>query len=495
MNDFIYISKEDNVATALRPLSKGMRLETPRGDVTLVSDIPTGHKFALKNISAGENVIKYGIAIGSMTCDAKKGEWIHIHNIKSNLEGLLDYKYSGCTVKDTPKRTDTFFGYIRKDGRVGTRNELWIIPTVACVNHTVNESAERARAIYGDRCDGIWAVPHNTGCSQLGEDADISHNILNGIILHPNAGGVLLVSLGCENANLDTILPSLGDYDKSRIKHMVTQDIEGDEIEYGLKLVGEICNEIEKDKRTEVPVSKLVLGLKCGGSDAFSGLTANPLVGSITDKVVENDGIAIFTEVSEVFGAEQFLMNRASDEKTFNKIVNLINSFKKYYMDYGLPIYENPSPGNKEGGISTDEEKSMGNIQKSGKLKVTDVLSYGEQAVKPGVNFLEGPGNDSVSITNVLASGATILLFTTGRGNPLGTLIPTVKISSNSYLAKNKPHWIDFDAGEILEDVSFEELSDKLWSLVLDIASGREKSKGEENGFRDVMVFKKGVLL
>lgn len=493
MTPYIYINDADNVATALQPIAEGTLMNTAKGEVTLLSDIPTGHKFALCDIRKNESIVKYGIEIGHATEDIRKGEWVHTHNIKSNLDGLVEYSYSGCTVKVNPPRHDTFMGYVRKNGKVGTRNELWIIPTVACVNHTVNVLAEKARELFGDMCDGIWAVPHNTGCSQIEEGAMISHNMLNGLILHPNAGGVLLVSLGCENANLDTILPTLGDYDRNRIKSMVTQDVE-DEIGEGLSLIGQIIESMKDDRRSEVEASKLVLGFKCGGSDAFSGITANPLVGTIADKISDNGGSGILTEISEIFGAEQFLMNRADSRATYEKMVALINSFKKYYMDYGLPIYENPSPGNKKGGISTDEEKSMGNIQKSGTQKITDVLTYGEQVTKGGINLLEGPGNDSVSVTNMVTSGATLLLFTTGRGNPLSSLIPTIKVSSNSSLAERKHTWIDFNAGRILEGEELSVLSDELWKLVLDTASGR-KSRSEINGFRDVMIFKKGALL
>lgn len=493
MRPYIYINSRDNVITALTLIEKGSILETEKDAITLLDDIPVGHKAALCDIKEGENVVKYGIEIGHATRDIKKGEWVHTHNIKSNLTGLVGYTYSGCTAPSFPPRHDTFMGYVRKDGRVGTRNELWIVPTVSCVNHTADLLASMARERYKDRCDGIWACPHNTGCSQLDEGAEISHNMLNGIIQHPNAGGVLLVSLGCENANLDTILPTLGDYDEKRIKSMVTQDVE-DEIEEGLKLIGDILDEMSNDKREPVGADKLVLGFKCGGSDAFSGITANPLVGRIADRISASGGSGILSEISEIFGAEQFLMNRAENESVYQSLVDLINRFKKYYMDEGLPIYENPSPGNKKGGISTDEEKSMGNIQKSGSGKVSDVLTYGEKVKREGISVLEGPGNDSVSITNILTSGATLLLFTTGRGNPLSTLIPTIKVSSNSSLSERKHSWIDFNAGRILEGVSMDELEEELWQLVLATASGRE-TKSEKNGFRDVMIFKKGALL
>lgn len=494
---YIRIHPSDNTLTALEHLPKGTVITLEGRTFHLLEDIPGAHKFALDEITPESDIIKYGCAIGKATGHIRQGAWIHTHNIKTRLEGLDTYTYTEQSVKKIPpeRKYDTFLGYRRKDGCVGTRNELWIIPTVSCVNHTAEILARKANERFGDRCDGIFALPHNTGCSQLGDDATMSQRILAGITRHPNAGGVLLLSLGCENNDLPHFLPVLGPVDETRVKTMVTQEVVGDEMEAGMLLVESILSEMVKDVRQEVPVSSLVIGLKCGGSDAFSGLTANPLSGRIADRVVEHGGSAILTEVPEMFGAEHFLMERADSKTTFEKIVSLINSFKSYYLESGLPIYENPSPGNKAGGITTLEEKSLGNIQKSGDSPITDTLTYGEQVTKPGINLLEGPGNDNVSITNLLASGAQMLLFTTGRGNPLSSMIPTIKISSNTRLAHNKPNWIDFDAGTILEGTSFEEACDSLWKLFIDIASGKQRTKSELSDYRAIMIFKHGVLL
>lgn len=493
---FIKISPSDNVAVALETVSQGTQVEIEGETYCLKADIPFGHKLALKEIKKGENIVKYGASIGHAIDTIQKGDWVHSHNAATNLEGLLEYTYKpGEKRKGIQEKRNTFWGYRRSDGRVGTRNEIWIIPTVSCVNTTVRKIAEAAGCLAEGNCEGIFAFPHNAGCSQLGDDFDTTQRILSSIVKHPNAGGVLLVSLGCENNDLEHFIPALGNYDKNRIRTMVAQDVNGNEVEEGVKIVRELVQILKNDQREEVPVSELTIGYKCGGSDAFSGITANPLCGRITDRITAMEGTAVLTEVPEMFGAESTLMNRADSAETFQKIVSLINNFKQYYMDYEQPIYENPSPGNKRGGITTLEEKSLGCVQKGGQAVVTDTLDYGQTAVKKGLNLMTGPGNDNVSITNLLASGAQLILFTTGRGNPLATAVPTIKISSNDELYQRKESWIDFNAGIILDGKSFEEAATELWEKVLDVASGQQKTKNEVNGYREIMIFKNGVLL
>lgn len=495
--EFIQINHEDNVAVALMDVKKGSVVSVAEKTYEVRDDIPFGHKMALTGLEAGQKIIKYGEVIGHATEKLDRGCWVHSHNLATDLEGLSEYTYNPSPVNkvNISDGEKTFWGYLREDGQAGTRNEIWVIPTVSCVNTTVRKIAEEANRIYGSQCDGIYAFPHNAGCSQMGEDHEVTQRILRSIIRHPNAGGVLIVSLGCENNDLQNFLPVLGEVDKARIKTMVTQDIEGDEVAYGVKLIEDIVKVVAEDKRTELPVKKLKIAFKCGGSDAFSGITANPLCGRIADKIVELGGSGILTEVPEMFGAEFLLMNRADEKETFDQVVHLINDFKQYYIGYDQPIYENPSPGNKRGGITTLEEKSLGCIQKGGHAIVTDTLQYGQVCTKPGLSLMIGPGNDSVSITNLLASGAQVLLFTTGRGNPLATAIPTIKISSNDKLYRRKNEWIDFNAGIILEGKSFSEASDELWKKVLRVASGEEKTKNEINNYREIMIFKNGVLL
>lgn len=494
---FIYIHPDDNVAVALRDVAKGEQVTVSGQAYELKDDIPFGHKMALKDMEVNEMVMKYGCPIGHTTENVSAGSWIHSHNVKTNLEGMLDYTYEPVTPRE--KKTgicpDTFMGYRRADGKVGTRNEIWVIPTVSCVNVTCNTIAAKANEMFKDACEGVYSFPHNAGCSQLGDDHDMTQKLLSAIVHHPNAGGVLLVSLGCENNDFEHFIPVLGDFDPSRIKFMVTQDVDGEEVEEGLRLIREIAEETAKDFREEVPVSELKIGFKCGGSDAFSGITANPLCGHISEKVTDLGGIAVLTEVPEMFGAETQLMNRADSKETFDKVVHMINSFKQYYLDYDQPIYENPSPGNKRGGITTLEEKSLGCIQKGGHATVTDTLDFGEQCTKPGLNLMTGPGNDSVSITDLLTTGVQVLLFTTGRGNPLGTAIPTVKISTNTALYNRKRSWIDFNAGIVLEKNSFNEAAEELWKYVIDVASGREITSSEKHGYREIMIFKNGVIL
>ena len=439
MSKLFKINDKDNVAVALEELKKGEIID----NVKLLDDIPFGHKVLLNDLKSGENIIKYGNPIGHLTIDCKKGEHIHEHNLKTNLSDIIEYKYCGEN-EYQPKKCDvTFNGYLRQDGRAATRNEIWIIPTVGCVNNTAKRLEKIGQDIIGDGCDGVFAYTHPFGCSQLGDDQENTRKILAALANHPNAGGVLIVSLGCENTNAEIFKKYLGEYNKKRIKFLVTQDCEN-ELEKGEKLLKELYTFVKSFKREPIPINKLVVGYKCGGSDAFSGITANALCGRLTDKLTSFGTSAILTEVPEMFGAETILMNRCVNEEVFNKCVNMINSFKQYFFSHNQECYENPSPGNHDGGITTLEEKSLGCIQKGGKAVITDVLEYGEHCKKQGLNLLTGPGNDIVSTTNLTAAGANIILFTTGRGTPLGASVPTIKVSSNSRLAKRKSNWINY---------------------------------------------------
>lgn len=489
MSKLFKINDKDNVAVALEELKKGEIID----NIKLLDDIPFGHKVLLNDSKSGDNIIKYGNPIGHLTIDCKKGEHIHEHNLKTNLSDIIEYTYCGEN-EYQPKKCDvTFNGYLRQDGRAATRNEIWIIPTVGCVNNTAKMLEKIGQDIIGDGCDGVFAYTHPFGCSQLGDDQENTRKILAALANHPNAGGVLIVSLGCENTNAETFKKYLGEYDEKRIKFLVTQDCEN-ELEKGEKLLKELYSFVKSFKREPIPINKLVVGYKCGGSDAFSGITANALCGRLTDKLTSFGTSAILTEVPEMFGAEKLLMKRCENEKVFNKCVNMINSFKQYFFSHNQECYENPSPGNHDGGITTLEEKSLGCIQKGGKAVITDVLEYGEHCKKQGLNLLTGPGNDIVSTTNLTAAGANIILFTTGRGTPLGASVPTIKVASNSRLAKRKSNWIDFNAGELIESNDFENMTEEIFKLLIDIASGR-KTKNEQNGYRDISIFKDGVIM
>lgn len=489
MSKLFKINDKDNVAVALEELKKGEIID----NIELLDDIPFGHKVLLSDLKSSENIIKYGNPIGHLTVDCKKGEHIHEHNLKTNLSDIIEYKYCGEN-EYQPKKCDvTFNGYLRQDGRAATRNEIWIIPTVGCVNNTAKRLEKIGQDIIGDGCDGVFAYTHPFGCSQLGDDQENTRKILAALANHPNAGGVLIVSLGCENTNAEIFKKYLGEYNKKRIKFLVTQDCEN-ELEKGEKLLKELYTFVKSFKREPIPINKLVVGYKCGGSDAFSGITANALCGRLTDKLTSFGTSAILTEVPEMFGAEKLLMKRCENEKVFNKCVNMINSFKQYFFSHNQECYENPSPGNHDGGITTLEEKSLGCIQKGGKAVITDVLEYGEHCKKQGLNLLTGPGNDIVSTTNLTAAGANIILFTTGRGTPLGASVPTIKVSSNSRLAKRKSNWIDFNAGELIESNDFENMTEEIFKLLIDIASGRQ-TKNEQNGYREISIFKDGVIM
>lgn len=444
-------------------------------------NLETGHKFALCDIKEGENVIKYGCPIGHAICHIKKGEQVHTHNLRTNLGDNAEYEFAP-EYYPQPKGEEKFFmGYEREDGSCGIRNDIWIVNTVGCVNNTAKRIAEATGAKY---------FLHPFGCSQLGDDQDITRKILAGMIKHPNAGGVLVLGLGCENSNVEEIKKVLGTFNEKRVKFLIAQDVE-DEIAEGIKLVGELKAYADTFKRKKISASKLIVGLKCGGSDGFSGITANPLVGRFADNLIASGGSCVLTEVPEMFGAEHLLMKRCESKEVFLKTVALINNFKDYFRRHNQVIYENPSPGNKAGGITTLEEKSLGCVQKGGTSKVVDVLDYGDRVTKKGLSLLNGPGNDIVAVTNLMAAGAHLILFTTGRGTPLGGAVPTLKISTNSNLSEKKFNWIDFDAGRILDGMN---LDNELMEEVLKTASG-EKTKNEICGYEEISIFKDGVTL
>lgn len=496
MKDHIKINEKDNVVVALENIVAGRTVQ----GVLALQDIPAGHKMAIAPIKAGEKVIKYGYPIGFATEDIKAGEWVHTHNIKTALGDILDYKYEPVNT-DIKKTEDvTFMGYNRLDGKVGVRNEIWVIPTVGCVNNIATSVAREASyrlsnvaKTLKNPVDDVIAFPHPYGCSQLGEDQESTRKILVDLISHPNAAGVLVLGLGCENSGVDVLKSYLGDYDPKRVKFLVCQNTQS-EMEEASDLIDELIDYASQFKREPISVGKLIVGMKCGGSDGFSGITANPLVGRFSDMLVSKGGTTILTEVPEMFGAETLLMNRSENLAIFDMTVSLINDFKKYYTDNHQTIYENPSPGNKKGGISTLEDKSLGCTQKSGSSAVKGVLGYADRVETPGLNLLSAPGNDLVAATALAAAGAHIVLFTTGRGTPFACPVPTLKISSNSELAKRKSNWIDFNAGVLLEDKGMEETADMFFDLVIRVASG-EKVLSEKAGFHDMAIFKKGVTL
>ncbi len=489
MEKAIIINNLDNVAVALSDLKKD---DTVLG-VKLKEDIPEKHKFAMQNIKTGSEIIKYGYPIGVATKDILTGEHIHSHNLKTSLSENAEYTYNSKFTYTSKKCNITFNGYLREDGSVGIRNRLLIIPTVGCANQAVLEIGKKAQEQLNICDNTILTLTHPYGCSQLGDDAENTAKCICALIKNSNVGGALLVSLGCENNNLDYMAEFLGEYNKDRIRTLNMQE-STDEISAGIKSVSEIYEIIKKDNRTPQPISKLTIGMKCGGSDGFSGITANPLCGRLCDKLTSAGAKVILTEVPEMFGAEQILMNRCINKAVFNKSINLIDSFKKYFISHNQVVYENPSPGNKAGGITTLEEKSLGCITKGGFSPVTDILDMYSSCKEKGLSLLWGPGNDIVSITNLSCAGANIVLFTTGRGTPLGAPVPTVKISTNTELAKKKPLWIDYDAGSLLESKETEEETEKLFNFILDIANGKE-TLNEINGYEEIAIFKNGVTL
>lgn len=493
---FIKINPADSVVVCLRPFNKGEQINVDGKDITLAQDTPAGHKVLINDTAKGENIIKYGYPIGHAMDNLKAGEWVNENNLKTNLSGTLTYEYKPVDEKlDIANDNLTFNGYVRKNGEVGIRNEVWIVPTVGCVNGIAERLAATLEA--ETRLEGIDAVHawhHNYGCSQLSEDHENTRKVLRDIVLHPNAGAVLILSLGCENNQPEEFEKLLGDYDKERIKILVAQKVQGNEVEEGMKILRSLYDIAKNDKRTACPLSELRIGLKCGGSDGFSGITANPLVGEFSDYIVAQGGTSILTEVPEMFGAETILMNRCENEALFNQTVKLVNDFKEYFLSHGEPVGENPSPGNKAGGISTLEDKALGCTQKCGRAPVSGVLSYGDRLQTKGLNLLSAPGNDLVASTALAAAGCQIVLFTTGRGTPFGTFIPTMKVSTNSDLFRNKPNWIDFNAGELVDGTDMKTLLRKFVNKIIAVANG-EQTCNEKNGYREISIFKNGVTL
>jgi altronate hydrolase len=493
---FIKINPADNVVVCLRPINQGEHFAVDGQDIVVLQDTPAGHKVLIADAPEGTDIIKYGYPIGHAREDLKKGQWVNENNLKTNLAGTLSYEYRPVNEKlNIAKENLTFKGYRRANGEVGVRNEIWIVPTVGCVNGIAERLVNQLIAeTHLEGIDAVHTWKHNYGCSQLSGDHENTRKVLRDICQHPNAGGVLVLSLGCENNQPDQFMEMLGDYDKSRVKLLVTQKVVGDEIEEGMKLLHDIYDVVRQDKREDVPLSELRVGLKCGGSDGFSGITANPLVGSFSDYLVAQGGTTILTEVPEMFGAETILMNRCETPELFHQTVDLINNFKEYFLAHGEPVGENPSPGNKAGGISTLEDKALGCTQKCGRAPVSGVLGYGDRLKAHGLNLLSAPGNDLVASTALAAAGCQLVLFTTGRGTPFGTFVPTMKISTNNDLFARKPNWIDFNAGQLLNGVTMHDLTRQFIDKIIAVASG-EQTRNEINGYSEIAIFKNGVTL
>lgn len=489
----VRVHAEDNVAVALRPIAAGERVEVGGRAVCLREPIEQGHKFALHDLGSGEIVLKYGWPIGRATASIEAGAHVHTHNVETLLSGVEGYRYEPAAPTSLPVAEHArFAGYRREDGRVGTRNEIWILPTVGCVSRTAERIAAISHARHSGAVDGVHAFAHPFGCSQLGDDLAGTRSLLAALACNPNAGGVLIIGLGCESNQLDALVSEIPEALRRRVRTLKAQ-AEEDETDAGLALVDELVRQAEQSRRETVPLSELVIGLKCGGSDGFSGLTANPLVGRISDVVVGSGGATVLTEIPEIFGAERMLMARASDAQVFDALVAVVNDFKRYFLEHGEPVSENPSPGNIAGGITTLEEKSLGAVQKGGHAPVANVLRYGERVRRKGLSLLESPGNDAVSSTALAAAGATMILFTTGRGTPLGFPVPTVKIASNSALAARKKNWIDFDGGKVLGQ-GLDATVGELLELLTRIASG-EATAAERNDEREIAIWKRGVTL
>ncbi len=489
----IRIHPRDNVAVALEDVAQGEGLSIDGLELTAAQAVQRGHKLALSPISAGESVIKYGCAIGTAKADIPQGAWVHVHNVGTGLTEGGEYRYDHKTYHLPAVKPRTFQGYRRGDGWAAIRNELWIIPTVGCVNSIAQRLVRENQHLVKGAVEGLYTFPHPFGCSQMGDDHAQTRKLLAALARHPNAGGVLVLGLGCENLTQDQFKAELGPYDENRVKFLLSQDV-ADEAAAGSALLRELADYAGGFQRQDIPAAELVVGMKCGGSDGLSGITANPAVGRFSDRLIALGGSTVLTEVPEMFGAEAILFERCADEEVFRKAVSMIEDFKRYFTAHHQVVYENPSPGNKAGGITTLEDKSCGCVQKGGSAQIVDVLGYGEAVTKKGLNLLSGPGNDLVSATALTAAGAHLILFTTGRGTPFGAPVPTVKISTNTPLFEKKWNWIDFNAGTVAQGESLDTAGDRLLDFVLEVAGGRP-TRAEEQGFREISIFKDGVVL
>lgn len=489
----IRIHPGDNVAVALEDVRAGEQLFPDGLSITAAEDVARGHKIALRPIAEGEAVVKYGNPIGFAKAAIPAGAWVHVHNLRTGLSESAEYEYCPRTFSLPEVSPRSFRGYRRSDGRAAVRNELWIIPTVGCVNSVAAALVRENQHLVSGSIDGLYSFPHPYGCSQMGEDHAQTRKLLAALVRHPNAGGVLVLSLGCENLTQEQFRAELGEWDDQRVKFLVCQQC-GDELKEGARLLQELADFAGQSEREEIPASELVVGMKCGGSDGLSGITANPTVGRFSDRLVALGGSTVLTEVPEMFGAENILFSRCESEAVFQKAVRMVNRFKDYFVSHGQVVYENPSPGNKAGGITTLEDKSCGCVQKGGSAPVVDVLEYAEPVTKKGLNLLSGPGNDLVSATDLTAAGAHLILFTTGRGTPFGAPAPTVKISTNTALYEKKGNWIDFNAGTVAEGESLDDAGDRLLDHVLRVAGG-ERTRSELQNAREIAIFKDGVTL
>lgn len=510
MKKAIIIKESDNVAVCLKSFVKGESVELDSTSLIFKEDVPQGHKVAISHISKGKDIIKYGYPIGSAKVDIEIGEHVHVHNVATNLNEFSDYNWDEKEAQEIKRNWDkehknskipTFKGFLRETGKAAVRNEVWIVPTVGCVNE-ISKSLEywandqlkngEFKDTTFSNVDGVRAWTHPYGCSQMGEDHATTRKILADLVNHPHAAGVLVIGLGCENNTIDKFKEEIGEYNSDRVKFMITQEFD-DEIQAGKDLISQLIKYSATFKREDIPFSKLVVGMKCGGSDGLSGITANALIGRVSDRLVSESASSILTEVPEMFGAEKVLLNRCVSKEIFNDAVEIISGFKDYYVKHNQVVYDNPSPGNKAGGITTLEDKSIGCVQKGGRAPISHVLKYGEVVKGNGLNLLEGPGNDIVSTTAITASGANIILFSTGRGTPLGAPVPTVKIATNHEIALKKKNWIDFDASTVLID-GFDSVTNELFDYIKAVAEGK-KTKNEENNYREIAIFKNGVTL
>jgi altronate hydrolase len=500
-NSAIHLHPTDNVAVARVPIPAGTSLRIDGLPVTTMDAIPAGHKVALWDIQPGEVVERYGQVIGRAKQAIQAGRHIHTHNLAFE-ELQLEYEFP---VGDTPVPTarpdaPTFLGYQREDGRVGTRNYIAVVAASNCAAHTAEQIA---RSYEGEtmppNVDGVVAFPHGEGCAHAAEGPDIDQlrRTLGGVLIHPNVSGAVILGLGCETNQIDHYL-GVGGPRSTRLAGLTLQSSGGTRgaIEAARRQIARFLEQASAEERTPAPASKIVLGLNCGGSDSFSGITANPALGFCSDLLAELGGTPVLAETTEIFGAEHLLVKRARNREVAEKLLDCIRKYKVYLNRFAGSFDDNPSPGNKEGGLTNILEKSLGAVAKGGTSPLIDVYDYAERVTAPGFTFMNTPGYDPVSLTGLAAGGCNLIAFTTGRGSAIGfPTIPVIKVATNSNTYRRMTDNMDVNAGAIADgEATVQQIGQAIFDLMLEVATGRHTC-AERLGHKEFVPWRIGPVM
>jgi altronate hydrolase len=499
-NSVILLHPGDNVVIARVAVGAGQSVEAGPFTLTARDFIPPGHKLAIKGIASGEPVYRYGNLIGFATRPIEPGQHVHEHNL-----GYKEVQTEGEAPMLAPERrilhsTRSFLGFQRHDGRVGTRNYIAVVAASNCAAYTSELIAESfADEALPASVDGIVAFPHGEGCGMsIGPDSEQLQRTLKGVLDHPNVSAALILGLGCEVNQISHYLGKAGDNAPATLQGLTMQETGGTRgaVESARRHLRQFVERAAEEKRSETPASKIVLGLNCGGSDSFSGITANPALGHCSDLIVEQGGTVVLAETTEIFGAEHLLTRRARSPEIAAKLLRTIENYKAYLRQFGGSFNDNPSPGNKEGGLTNILEKSLGAVAKAGTSTLEDVLNFAERIEASGFLFMDTPGYDPVSITGLAAGGVNLIAFTTGRGSAIGfPNIPVVKIASNSNTFRRMRDNMDVNAGRIADgQASIPEVGAEIFELLLRVASG-ERTCAERIGHHEFAPWRIGPVM